>query len=241
MIAGRIYGALEVFILFNDKWTTKVLKLLLSVVLGVLIFPYFHFNLVANGISIKILLLCKEIIIGAILGYIFSFPFWVIQNVGNIIDMQRGEQFGAIVNQTTNTPSSSIGDLLLQGYLAYIVSINGVIFFFQMVFASFKLIGINVFFANNFIFNDYNVFIDFFAKYFYWVVVLVLPIIACMFLLDMVFGVIGSFVPAMNISVLSMPIKCVLALFLLTFYVDTLYHVDTMKFYQKIRIYFQPS
>ena len=61
-------------------------------------------------------------------------------------------------------------------------------------------------------------------------VVLVLPPLFCMFLLDLVLGLVSSFIPQMNVTILAMGLKTVIALLIMLFYIGVLYHVILSKF-----------
>ena len=234
IIAARIYGVFLIGVLFNNKWMPKILKISLSVSFALIVCPYINDYSHSLNVMFVLVLMIKEFIFGAILSYLLNFPFWVIQNVGNIIDMQRGEQFGSIINQTTNNPSSSIGDLLLQGYIGYFMQINGMLFYLNMIFSSFKIMGIFEFTPRGPL-SSLKFYQSFFGSYIHWLGILVIPVIVCTFMLDIVLGIIGSFVPSLNITIMAMPIKSIIALFLLLFYIGVIYHVGTIQFFSPLR------
>mgnify|MGYP001806334802 CR=1 FL=1 len=235
LAAGRIYGAMYFCPLFSGNYLPQLLKMALALFLAWIIFPYFNnYQIHILNITGNLVLLIKEIAIGIMLGFLFSFPLWLVENVGNLIDMQRGEQLGAIVNQTTQNPSSSISQFMLQSFIAYIVVMNGLLFFFQSVLQSFLIFPIDKLLPEN-VFGNLEIYIDYFARYCYWVVILALPLLFILFLMDLTLGLIGSFVPSMNITILAMPIKSLVALFFLIFYIGVIYHVDINKFMEPIK------
>lgn len=180
------------------------------------------------GIFFKLFLLSKEVVVGFVFGYVFSFPIWVVENVGNLIDLQRGEQFGATVNQTTKNPSSSISKLLIQGFMVYLLMANGILFFLKLIFKSFILIP-----SDSFSFHylaTKNTIIGLFSDYFYWMVILALPVIFLMFILEVSLGLLSSFIQQLNVTTLAMPLKSALSLFILVFYIGVIYHVAISQF-----------
>lgn len=230
LITARFIGAMSLCPIFSDERMTKMLKVLLSLLFACILFPSLLSSVKLGHTSMlfRLLLLVKEFAYGAAFSYLISFPIWMIENVGNLIDLQRGEQFGAIVNQLTKNPSSSIAKLLLQGFITYFVIANGFLFFFQLVFASFAIIPIDKLVFINPLLNS-QIYIRFFANYFYWMVVFSLPVLFLMFVMEITLGLISSFVPQLNVTVLSMPLKSAIAIFILIFYVAPLYHGSIAK------------
>ncbi|MFN7095254.1 MAG: EscT/YscT/HrcT family type III secretion system export apparatus protein, partial [Burkholderiales bacterium] len=212
----RIYASMLICPLFNKAYFTNVLRGALSLVLALLMLPMFSQVTLDVGLWAYSAVLIKEFVYGVILSYILGLPFWLIAGVGNIIDLQRGEQLGAVINRTTSTPASSLSKLLLQAFIAYFAVTNGLLFFFNLVFKSFKLLPLGSGFLMA---HSMDVYIDTFVSYVYWVVILAAPLMILMLLLDLTLGMIGSLIPQLNVTVLSIPLKSALAILLLIFYI----------------------
>src|SRR6185503_20374087 len=58
-----------------------------------------------------ILLAFKEVLIGAMMGFIISIPFFYAQAAGGLIDHQRGAQSLQVTDPSTQTQSSPLGVL----------------------------------------------------------------------------------------------------------------------------------
>lgn len=226
----RFYASMLICPLFNSSYFTNILKAALALVMAIIVLPLFS-NLVVNtNIWAYSFIVFKEFAYGLVLSYMLGLPFWLIQSTGNIIDSQRGEQLGAIINKFTSSPDSSLAKLLLQGFITYFVISNGFLFFYSMVFKSFQLFPL----GTALMAHNVNVYIDIFVDYIYWVVVLSLPIVILMLLLDFILGVLSSFVPQLNTTVISMPLKSALAMLLLFFYLAILYHEIFAQFISKL-------
>jgi len=239
LCTGRFYGAMSISPLFSETYFSKMLKMILALLFSFIIFPFCygkHAIYLPQALILKGVLLVKEFLVGVVIGYLISLPIWLVENVGNLIDLQRGEQFGAAINRTTQNPSSSLSKLLLQGFITYLVSMNWFIFFIDTVFSSLKLIQINTLIPSSG-FLTANDYIHFFSGFFYWVVVISLPVIFGMFLLDIIFGLVSSFIPQMNVTILSMPLKSIVALIILVFFTGEIYHIAISKFFAEINLF----
>ncbi len=237
LIFARFLGAISVHPMFSSSILSSLLRNSLSLMLAILIFPYLRANtqLNLNNPFMMILLIAGNYCYGYLIGFFLSFPIWLIESCGNIIDTQRGEQAGAIMNKLTSNPASSIANLLTKAFMVYFVINNGLIFFFDTLFRSFSVIPVDNLLAalTQMHINDYTHAV---SQYFYWVIILVLPIIVALFLLDLIFGLIGAFIPQMNVTVIAMPIKSALALFLLTMMCGYIFHNILIKFLMPISL-----
>ena len=229
MAFARFLGAMSISPLFSSSFLSLLLRASLSLMLACLVYPSSQSLLLGDNYLGNVLLVASNYVYGCMLGYFISFPIWLIESSVNLIDMQRGEQIGAIVNQLTNNPASSIAKMLTKGFITYLVINGGLLFFLDIIFKSFSVIPLN-----NLIplldANHIQQYIKFIVDYFYWVVVLALPMIVAMFLIDIVLGLISSFIPQMNVTVISMPIKSSGALILLSIYIGSFFHNVFIKF-----------
>lgn len=232
---ARFIGVMNIMPVFNSSLTTKLLKANFAIMLAVIVYPlYKDINIENNSIFLNCILVASNFLYGLLIGYFLSFPIWLIESCGNIIDMQRGEQMGAIVNQLTNNPASSIASLLVKAFIAYFVVNNGLLFTFDLLFKTFSVIHVNDFLP---LIDAQHVssYINIFASYFYWVVVLIVPIIISMLLIDLILGLVSAFIPQMNVTILSMPIKSGLALALMSVYIGYMFHEVFVKFITQVQ------
>lgn len=230
----RILGAVNICPLFSSSFLSSLLRSSLSLLLAALLYPKYMHQEASASFLLNIILLFSNFCYGTLLGYFISLPIWLIESCGNIIDMQRGEQIGSIVNQLTGTPTSSIGKLLVKAFTTYMVINNGLLFFFDMTFASFKVIKLNQLFP---VIDAHHLtqYIHLFESYFYWIAVLSLPVILVLFLIDILLGLISSFLPQLNVTVISMPIKSIGALLILSIYLGYMFHNVFTEFIVEMR------
>ena len=83
--------------------------------------------------------LCKELLIGSILGFLASVPFYIASMAGSLIDHQRGSASLQVTDPTTQTQTSPIG--LLYNYVLIVVFffLGGPFIFFDAVANSYQL------------------------------------------------------------------------------------------------------
>lgn len=228
LIAARFLGAMTIYPLFSTTVITRMIRIILAGSFALIVLPLYLAKPVdlSNPIVI-IMLLIKEVCVGALIGYVFSIPIWLVENVGNIIDIQRGEQFGAQIDPVTQNPSSSLSKLLNQTFMVYLVSAGGLAIFIKFIFVSFLswspiayTIPMAALLAS----------LKLFCSYFFWIVILTLPVIFLLLITDLVLGLLSSFVQQLNVTILAMPIKSAIAIFVVILYMPIIFNFSVERF-----------
>lgn len=229
LVFARIIGTLFIIPLFADSIMPRSVKLIFGGVIAALVTPFLHNSTVGyDNLVFFLIFTIKEFLIGALLGYMMSLPFWLIENTGNIIDVQRGEQMGSLYNPSSKLQSSSIGLLIAKGFIVYFICNNGLLLFLQLIYDSFIVMPVT---SLSSIFSiKYSSAINFFINYIYWTVVLALPVIFILFLVDISLSVMSAFVPQLNVTITAMPIKAVVAIFMVILFIGVFYHVAIRQF-----------
>lgn len=234
MITARFFGIFLIFPLFSKTYMTSMLKIMLSLAFALILFPAYSNLVVSPNLMINVFFIAKEVFVGMMVGYIVSIPIWVIEAVGNLIDAQRGEQMGSMVSNSTGNPTSSIGKLVLQAFIVYFISINGLFFVLEFAYKSFTVFPIDSVLPLLSEKVAYS-YIDLFKSFFMWSVILALPVVIMMFLVELILGLISSFLPQTNVTVLSMPIKSSVGIFVLIVYLSVLFQSNFSHFLDKIK------
>ena len=159
----------------------------------------------------------KEVILGFLIGFFAAIPFWIAENVGNLIDNQRGATMGEVYSPLSGTQVSTTGIFFTQ-IVSTIFFISGAIFILLgALYTSFEIWPI---------FGD---FIDFNAHapvkvlgaldgMLKTTVVISAPIIILMFLATIGLGFVNRTAPQLNVFFLSMPVKSALGVAMLIIY-----------------------
>lgn len=87
--------------------------------------------------------LIKEILIGVILGFLSSIPFYIAQMAGGLIDHQRGSAALQVTDPTTQSQTGPIGLLYNYVLIALFFSLNGPFLFLDGLATSYQLIPVD--------------------------------------------------------------------------------------------------
>jgi len=160
-------------------------------------------------------LMLKEMFIGFALGLIISVPFMVVQNVGMLIDNQRGGASLMVNDPTIQNQSSPIGTLFNMVLIYLFFVIDGPFYFFNAIVISYEIMPIDQFISPHF-FNKDTVFwrlqFDLLNKVMVLTAQLVSPALVSILMTDMFLGIANRLAPQVQITFLGMPLKSMLAL-----------------------------
>lgn len=166
----------------------------------------------------------KEMIIGFCLGWLAALPFWALEAVGFFIDNQRGSTMASAMNPLTGSQASPLGILFVQTFTTLFFMGGNFITLMGAIYASYHAWPIFSFFPT----LELSSTGFFLAQLDYltgMAVVFAAPLVACMFLAEFGLGLVSRFAPQLNVFFLSMPIKSLVAMVMLTFYVAVLMRV----------------
>jgi type III secretion protein T len=163
----------------------------------------------------------KEYAIGFLLGYLIGWMFWVMQAVGGLIDNQRGAAIASSIDPLQGEESSPLGLFFSQAFLTYIFTTGAFLPILGILYQSFAIWpatkGIPL------VSDAFPVMaLALFDNAMRIAVVLASPIIAVMFMAEFSLAMISRFAPQIQVFVLAMPIKSILAIMMLIFYFSIL-------------------
>ena len=163
----------------------------------------------------------KEYAIGFLLGYLIGWMFWVMQAVGGLIDNQRGAAIACSIDPLQGEESSPLGLFFSQAFLTYIFTTGAFLPILGILYQSFAIWpatkGIPL------VSDAFPVMaLALFDNAMRIAVVLASPIIAVMFMAEFSLAMISRFAPQIQVFVLAMPIKSILAIMMLIFYFSIL-------------------
>ena len=159
----------------------------------------------------------KEVLIGLAIGLFASLPFWIAENIGNVIDNQRGATMGEVYSPLSGTQVSTMGIFFTQ-IVSTIFFVSGAVFLLLgAIYSSYAIWPVFGGFvtpahgADGYILGT----VDGMMR---TTVIISAPIIIIMFLATLGLGFVNRTAPQLNVFFLSMPIKSALGIGMLVIY-----------------------
>jgi len=161
-------------------------------------------NMTIDGMYL--LLLIKEMSVGLFIGLIAYIILSAVQIAGGFIDFQMGFAIANVVDPQTGAQSPLIGQYFYILALLFLLSVNGHHLLIDGIFFSYEFIPLEAFvpFQNETI---VDFIIDTFNKMFLIAFQVSIPIVGCLFLVDVALGIIARTVPQLNVFVVGLPLK----------------------------------
>ncbi|WP_188454375.1 flagellar biosynthetic protein FliR [Virgibacillus oceani] len=153
-----------------------------------------------------LMLLIKEAIVGLMVGLIAYIILAAIQIAGGFIDFQMGFAIANVIDPQTGAQSPLTGQYFYIIALLFLLSVNGHHLLIDGIFYSYNLIPIDAFIP----FQDGSIIefvIDTFNQMFLIAFQMSIPIVGCLFLVDVALGIIARTVPQLNVFVVGLPLK----------------------------------
>jgi type III secretion protein SpaR/YscT/HrcT len=159
------------------------------------------------------LLISKEVIVGATIGFVLSLPFWIFNAVGSFVDVARGASMGAMADPTNGQESTEIQNFFNFCVCAVYLQIGGIKIVLESLLASYRNIGIH-----QGIRFDFELLAPFLAEVFTHGFVVASPVLLALFLSEVLLGLLSRFTPQLSAFSVSMTIKSIIAIFILSLY-----------------------
>lgn len=217
---GRIAPILATVPYLGAKLLSNPMKIGFTVVLIPIFLPLLlaHSSVPLELDLIFMLLVIKEVMIGFILGFIVSIPFYYAQGAGTLIDHQRGAQSLQVMDPATMTQASPIGILYSNLLLLSFFFIGGPFLFFDAIASSYNLIPADKFLNPSFFSMNmpiWNATIKVLTTIFAIAIQLAAPSLIMILLSDLFLGIANRMAPQVQISFLLWSLKAYLGIVLL--------------------------
>lgn len=161
-----------------------------------------------------ILLVFKEVAVGLFVGLIAYIMLTAIQLAGGLIDFQMGFAIANVIDPQTNAQVPLMGQYFYTFALLLILSVNGHHLLIDGIFYSYQSIPMDQFP----LFGDQTVVefvIQSFSQMFIIAFLMSIPIVGCLFLVDVALGIVARTVPQLNVFVVGLPLKILVGLLVL--------------------------
>src|SRR5690625_3723048 len=165
---------------------------------------------------IYFLLLLKEVAVGLAIGLIAYIILSAVQIAGGFIDFQMGFAIANVIDPQTGAQSPIIGQYFYMFALLFLLSVNGHYLLIDGIFNSYQFIPLESFLSFNDIFGEFI--IHTFNKMFFIAFQMAIPIVGCLFLVDVALGIIARTVPQLNVFVVGLPLKIFISFVVILFF-----------------------
>lgn len=165
------------------------------------------------------LIALKETAIGLLIGFFAAVPFWIAENVGNVIDNQRGATMGEVYSPLSGAQVSTTGIFFTQ-IVSTIFFVGGaILIFLGAIYKSWEFFPL---FSTSFSVASTaaSTLLSTLDGVMRTTFIIAAPIIILMFLATIGLGFVNRTAPQLNVFFLSMPIKSALGIAMLIVYLQ---------------------
>lgn len=165
--------------------------------------------------GLYLLLILKELLVGVSIGLIAYILISAIQTAGGLIDFQIGFALANVVDPQTGAQSPIMGQYLYMFALLFLLSVDGHHLLIDGIYYSYQFIPIDQPFLAFGEKNTIQMIAEVFSAMFLIAFQMSIPVIACLFLVDLALGIVARTVPQMNIFVVGLPVKILVGFILI--------------------------
>lgn len=226
--APRVLIVFAILPILTEPVVPQTLRNGIVLILSLYVLPLTHeqfLNIDLNLMSM-VAIVVKEALLGLMIGYVLSVPFWAVKATGFLIDMQRGVMSALFFSHTTGNMVSPLGNLFSLLLTTLLLTTGGFLTLLETLFLSYQTWPMD-----QFVFGTNPKVVTFFLKQLdlllYTSLLLAGPLLGIMFLIDIGTGLVGRFLPQLNIFLVAMPIKSGVTFLMLALYISFL--ADYMK------------
>ncbi len=210
----RATGIFIITPIFSRRNVPNTLKIGFAFFITLIVYNLINLDIVIYDDLRMVGLIIQEFAIGLILGFIAYAFFASLYVAGQIIDVQIGFGMVNVLDPQHNVQLPITGNFYYILATLIFLLVNGHHTIIIALVDSFQLIPIGEFPLNIFVVNQM---IDIFGQVFIIGVKIAIPIVAAMFLANVLLGILARTVPQMNVFVVGMPFKIIVGLLVLIF------------------------
>lgn len=166
-----------------------------------------------ESMVLYVIYVAKELAIGIIMGYVTYIIMSGIYLAGQIIDNQIGFGYANVLDPITNIQVPLTSNFYYTYIILIFLLINGHHMIIRALFYSYEAIPLGQLTFSTDVINELG---GLMAEMFGIALRISAPIIAAVFIADVVLGVLSKTIPEMNVFMLGMPIKVFLGLLIIT-------------------------
>lgn len=233
LIITRVSAFFLTIPVFSNKNLPVIHKIGLSLFLSWIMFYAINPDPISINSSF-LLLIIKEAMVGLSIGFVAAIVFYAIQVAGGFIDLQMGFAIANVFDPQTGIQTPLMGRYLYTFALLFLLSTDAHHMLLDGIFYSYKFLPLDSAIANFGNGGMTRFVISVFSGMFLVALQMAIPIVGTLFLADLALGIVARTVPQMNIFVIGLPVKILIALVLFlvimpAFFVSVQLLVDQMR------------
>ncbi|WP_102028231.1 flagellar biosynthetic protein FliR [Salirhabdus sp. Marseille-P4669] len=163
-----------------------------------------------------VILLLKEVMVGLLVGFIAFLVLAAIQIAGGFIDFQMGFAIANVVDPQTGAQSPLTGQFLYTVTLLFLITVDAHHMLLDGIFYSYEFIAIDSMISLG-TESIPEFVIQTFSQMFLIAFQMAIPIVGCLFLVDVALGIVARAVPQVNVFVVGLPLKIFVSFVVLAF------------------------
>lgn len=196
---------------FSAQNIPNTMKVGLTFFISLLITSYLPITPDFNN-EIILFVILKELMIGVIIGFISYSFFSIFYIMGQIMDMKIGFGMANVIDPLNRTQVPLMGNFYYILSFLLLMRVNGHHLIISALVNSYDFLPIGSFKYTG---DIVNILIDSLAKSFEIGFKLSAPVVAMIFITDIVLGIISKTIPQMNVFVVGMPLKVIIGLLII--------------------------
>lgn len=204
----RVAGLLMTAPVFAARTVPVRIRLGLSVAITILIVPSIPAVPSVDVFSLASLaIIVQQIMIGVIMGLTLQLVLAAIITGGQIVAMQMGLGFAAMVDPQNGTQTPVVSQFYVIMVVLIYLALNGHLVLFEVLFDSFKTMPIS---ATGLVPENFMQVVKWAGILFSGAVAIAIPAIASLLIVNFAFGIMTRAAPQMNIFVIGFPLTMIL-------------------------------
>lgn len=213
LVFVRVASIVSVTPFFGNNAVPVRVKAAISLFLSIIIMNTTDYiNVDYTGLLGYSSLIMKEAITGLVIGIGSGFCLYILNYSGHFIDMELGLSMAMEFDPASNIQSTITANFLSHLFMILFLVSDMHYFVIDALVQSYKLIPIG---GAKIEADLLNVITKYVADYFVIAIRVALPIFTCIFIINVILGVLAKVAPQMNMFVIGMQLKLFVGLFVL--------------------------
>ena len=215
----RASGMMMTAPIFQSRNIPPQIRVVLALGLALVVAPFIigDMDLTQFTFGMAFYTLLQEILTGLIMGFMVNLTMHAIQIAGYFFDVQMGFGMVNVLDPTTGAQMPIMGQLNYIMAALIFLAINGHHTVIASFIQSYQVVKPGMFLIKK---EAVGVFTMAFSKMFYLGFKIGVPIIGTIFLADVAMGIIAKLIPQINMFILGYPVKIILGLIMLIFFIS---------------------